>query len=88
MDVKEAVKRAKEEVVALFEEEGVRNLGLEEVEYDSSREEWIITIGFSRPWDSPVNVFAAAAGGGPRRTYKVVRINGETGEAKSVKNRE
>jgi hypothetical protein len=69
MNVKEAVTLAKKEVVELFGEEGVENVGLEEVEYDDTRELWHITIGFSRPWDRQ---YIAGLTTEARRSYKVV----------------
>lgn len=86
MDAKDAVAVAKTAVTELFAPEGMANLGLEEVEYDDAREQWRITVGFSRPWDQP-GTFEAAAILGRRRTYKVVIID-KDGKALSVKNRE
>ena len=51
MDVKAAVALAKNHITDLFAQEGLTNLGLEEVEYDEVREQWRITVGFSRSWD-------------------------------------
>lgn len=89
MNVKEAVIRAKKYVSELFEDESPRNLGLEEVELDHSANEWIVTVGFSRPWDEPKGALAALANSPiTRRVYKVVRISDGTGEVISVKNRD
>jgi len=52
MDVKEAVKRAKQYVAELYEEEGLVNLGLEEIEFDEKAGLWRVTLGFSRPWNT------------------------------------
>lgn len=89
MNVKEAVKNAKVYVIDLFSEENLTNVGLEEVEYDDQSGEWVVTIGFSRPWDRSMNTMAIIAGNdNPRRAYKVVRLNNTSGEVSSVKNRE
>ena len=89
MKVKDAVAQAKSYVADLFDEERLTNIGLEEIELDAGVQQWIVTIGFSRPWDQPRNSFAALATSPlPRRAYKVVRINSESGEVISVKNRE
>ncbi len=89
MNVKEAVIRAKTYVSELFEDESPRNLGLEEVELDPSADEWIVTIGFSRPWDEPKGALAALANSPiTRRVYKVVRVSDSTREIVSVKNRD
>jgi hypothetical protein len=89
MNVKQAVSNAKMYVADLFADEDLRNLGLEEVELDSQTNEWIVTIGFSRPWDEPKNTLAAlTSGSGPRRAFKVVRISNASTDVVSVKNRE
>lgn len=89
MDVKEAVARAKSYIVELFSDEKLSNVGLEEVELDAQGNEWIVTIGFSRPWDVVRNTFTALGGDvSPRRSYKVVRIANTSGQISSVKNRE
>ena len=51
MDVKEAVRTAKEYVFDLFTDEHIEDLGLEEVAYDDTSGVWEITIGLTRPWD-------------------------------------
>lgn len=89
MDVKQAVSSAKTYIADLYADEDLRNLGLEEVELDSLTNEWIVTIGFSRPWDEPKNTLAAlASSSGPRRAFKVVRISNASKDVVSVKNRE
>lgn len=86
MDVKEAVRRAKDYAAELFSAEGMTHLGLEEVEYDDARDQWRVTVGFSRAWDHG-GVSAMLGGAATRRTYKVVTIAGD-GTPLSVKNRE
>ena len=87
MDVKDAAQTAKAYVVELFAEEQIVNIGLEEAEFDRISNTWKITIGFSRPWDQK-NVLSAALGEGrPARTYKVMRINNESGDVESLKDR-
>lgn len=86
MDVKEAVKLAKQYVFELFAEEGIENLGLEEVKYDEVPNTWSVTIGFSRPWDQSRSSSSLAAITGqtlyPRRSYKVILIS--NGDAKVI----
>ena len=72
MDVKQAVAAAKQHVAELFANEGVAELGLEEVDFDEAREEWLITVGFARRWD--VAGVARILESVPRRTYKIVVI--------------
>lgn len=88
MDVKSAVHLAKQHILELFAEEQVTNLGLEEVEFDGAESEWIVTLGFSRPWDTPRNTLASLAMSTLPRSYKVVRISDESAHVLSVKNRE
>ena len=75
MDVKEAVAKAKTYVSDLFQSEQIRNLGLEEVEFDEKDSAWYVTIGFSRPWEQAG--FVAQAGLSHPRALKVVRISND-----------
>jgi len=91
MDAKEAVRLAKQHVLELFAEEAIKNIGLEEVEFDELDDAWSITIGFSRPWDEPNSLLGATLAsqmGIPKRTYKVVLISNSDARVISVKNRE
>ncbi len=89
MDVKAAVKLAKEHVLDLFAEENISNLGLEEVQRDSEHGCWLVTLGFSRPWDEPRNTLASLAQSNlPHRSYKIVYIDDKAEQVKGVKNRE
>ena len=89
MDVREAVKKAREHILEMFADENVSNVGLEEVDWEGDPTEriWRITIGFSRPWDEPRNTLAAVARLLPRRTYKVVRID-KVGQLISITSRD
>ncbi len=51
MDVKEAISLARDYVKEVFTEEQISAVGLEEVEFDESSDNWHVTIGFTRPWD-------------------------------------
>ena len=87
MDVKAAVTRAKNEIQNLFGDEGIKNLGLEEVVHEEVKGLWHVTIGFSRPWDEPRNALAALAGQNVywRRAYKVVVIDENTSNVLAIK---
>ena len=87
MNVKQAVAYAKAHILELFADENLTNVGLEEVQYEDESGEWVVTIGFSRPWDEPRNTMAALAVA-PRRAYKVVRISNTSNQVLSVKSRE
>ena len=74
MDVKQAVKIAKTHVADLFADEEIEDIGLEEVEFDDAVGMWIVTIGFSRPWDQKNALTAALGEGRLGRSYKVIRL--------------
>ena len=44
MDVDSAIEVAKSHVRRVFRDEDMRNLGLEEVEFDDDKKEWIVTV--------------------------------------------
>lgn len=91
MDVKDAIRVAKDYVNEVLTDEQVTNLGLEETEFDPASGCWSITLGFSRPWNTPrtraqevlENLGAVSS---LRRSYKVITISHE-GEVLSMKNR-
>lgn len=92
LDVKEAVAVAKSYVANLFSEEGLTNIGLEEVQYKDDVDEWYVVIGFSRPWDEAprLNALAALANAEStraKRTMKVVRINNQSHKVVAITNR-
>lgn len=91
MDVKQAIGVAKHSVDEIFAGEPIIDLGLEEVEFDDNSGIWLITYGFSRPWDDiRPNPLTATFGQGTRkkRDYKIVRISDHDGKLISIKNRE
>ena len=87
MDVKQAVRTAKEHVAEIFSDEHIANVALEEVEFDEVDKLWAITIGFSRSWDRPGKLLHTL-GENLSRTYKTVRIQDESGRVESVKHRD
>jgi hypothetical protein len=89
MDVKEAVRKAVVYVSDVFESENPENIGLEEVVLNESKNLWEITIGFSRPWDHPrPGIVIGFQPQPPKRQYKVVCIDNDSAEVKSIKIRE
>ena len=87
MDVKEAAKLAKEYVADLFADEGIANIGLEEIQLESDGHFWKVTVGFSRPWDHGGLATMTLGQKGLRRSYKVLQIDNLTGNVESVKDR-
>ena len=86
MDAKEAVALAKQHIQTLFANEGIVNVGLEEVEFDRAHQAWNITIGFSRPWD--VHDDFPLIRKNMLRTYKKVVLSNQDQSVLSVKNRD
>jgi hypothetical protein len=80
------VKRAKDHVAELFADEGIGELGLEEAVFDEARNAWLITLGFTRPWDRR-DVSRVLDGFATGRTYKVVTVDAN-GLPIAVRNRE
>ena len=80
MDIKEAVKTAKQHVVELFEDEGIYYVGLEEIKFETDSHEWLVTVGFERRWDRTPGPISAMLVPNTKRTYKLVRIDDKNGE--------
>jgi hypothetical protein len=96
IDVKQAVRIALNYTAEVYSVEKSRHLGLEEVEYDEESGCWEITVGFAREWDeiedgempkSLIPEFRTPPGNPWERTYKSLRIHGETGQVMSIKAR-
>lgn len=91
MDVKDAIRIAKQYIKEVLADEEVTNLGLEETEFDPASGNWSVTLGFSRPWNTPrtraqevlENLGAVSS---LKRSYKVLTISGD-GAVLSMKNR-
>ena len=86
MDVKEAVQTAKKYVAELFTDEKITDVGLEEVEFNSMSNNWEVTIGFSRSWQTNLLV-ATLSNQHQKRSYKLVCINDDDGNVISLKDR-
>ena len=89
MDVKEAVSAAKRYLNDLMADEGLVNLGLEEIEHNDASGVWYVTVGFSRPWNNVRNALTALAGNvAAERSYRVVALRDADGQVLSVKRRD
>ena len=90
MDVKEAVRTAKQFVTDILQDERVTNLGLEEIEHDDRVGAWNVTWGFSRPWNTngPYVARTFSTDQDARRDYRVVKVSDADGKVLSVKLRE
>jgi hypothetical protein len=49
IEVKGAVNIAREQARHLFEGEDLQNLGLEEIEFDEIKNQWLVTLGYDSP---------------------------------------
>jgi len=89
VDVNTAVQNAKRWLGDVLKDEGIGDVGLEEVEFDGQAGVWLITIGFSRPWNSIKNAYTAISGQpASTRSYRVISVKEPTGEVISMKRRE
>ncbi|MDE2835709.1 MAG: hypothetical protein OXM02_14495 [Bacteroidota bacterium] len=88
IQAKEAVRIAKEYLEDLYEEEDVKDIGLEELRFDGGK--WRVTIGFRRVWPLPKAAPTIAEFLTRRtsdRTYKTVQIS-EDGRILALNHRE
>jgi len=81
MNVRDAVNKARETIITIFEDEDIRDPRLEEVTLKSLQgpPTWKVTISFVRP-----SILIPLSN---ERTFKVVHINDLTGEVLSVTHR-
>ena len=68
MEVREAIIKSKEYIKEIFSGEKVEDIGLEELEFDDARNQWSITLGFSRLWPDQLdkNIPSVTIDGQPR----------------------
>ena len=87
-DIKAAVYAAREHARALFDQEPLENLALEEVEFDETNGDWLVTLGY----DSPHKLRRSTKGPGlfptveeeTLREYKIFRIDPSDGHLISI----
>jgi hypothetical protein len=79
LDVKQAVDIASQYLIALFADKAISNIQLEEVELSEDEKHWLITLSFT---ESQQILFP------PRKSYKLFKINADTGQVQSMKIRE
>jgi hypothetical protein len=87
MENREAIKRAKDFISEVFADEGIVDIGLEEIKREDN-DIWDITIGFSRDWQKNRSITAAYTGISSRRSYKTIKIRAEDGEVLSMEEAE
>ena len=97
IDVKEAVRMAKEFAQGIYENEKISQLGLEAVERSDDGRYWLVTLGFTRPWAppaapsrkhdasmSPLERVLNGAQESKGREYKVFRVDAHSGAVVSM----
>ena len=87
MEVKQVVSTAKGYVADLLHDEGVSNIGLEEVNFDDQANIWLITVGYTRREESkmsngPYQQLAEKVSGIPqsKRIYRIVKVKEPDGK--------
>lgn len=90
MEVKEAVQKAIQHVIELFETDQISNVGLEEVTLNEVENNWRVVVGFSRPWDYPQPSVLATMRPPeqPKRQYKVIIVDNDSGNVEAITMRE
>lgn len=78
IDVKQAVDIASQYLISLFADKAPSNIQLEEVELSEDEKYWFITLSFTETVPFLV----------PRKSYKLFKINADTGQVQSMKIRE
>ena len=87
LEPSEAVRHAKEWLKSVYEDEVIRNVGLEEVRWKGGN--WEITLEFDRFADEPLGLPASVLAGlsRGRRDYKVVILSADN-RVIAMRNRE
>ena len=94
IEVKEAVRLAKEFATSLFEPEKISRFSLEAVERTEDGRYWLVTLGFLRPGTSRRSARKGSLSPlekalqleyAPEREYKVFKVDATTGEVVAMK---
>ncbi|MGN6488639.1 MAG: hypothetical protein ACTHLT_12595 [Devosia sp.] len=86
LNVKQAIAIAKDFVVDVMADEQPTNVGLEEVRFDDHAGNWLVTIGFSRPWNAESGPLGAWSN--PRRDYRMITVSDANGTALAMQLRD
>ncbi len=82
----QAVRKAKEHILELFNDESIAQVGLEELAFKDVEDVWEVTIGFQRLWKPVSPPLLNIGSHSSRRTYKTVCMR-NNGEVISVRHR-
>lgn len=97
IEVKQAVRLAKEFAAGIYDSEKISRLGLEAVERTKDGKYWLVTLGFSRPWSlkkpikkDALKSFSEQLQGISRepkleREYKIFRVDAQSGAVVDMK---
>lgn len=89
IEIKNAVVAAEKFARAVFDNESLLGLRLEEVEVDPSDEAWKITLGWVDASRQPLSAMGGIlAYSSAPRVYKTFVVDGRTGQVRSMKIRE
>ncbi len=80
IDIKTATKKASDYLISFYP--NAKEAQIEEIEVESKKNEWLITLSFILYDDNPFSVAT------PPRKYKIFVIDTSTGEIKAMKIRE
>ena len=84
MDVKEAVRMARECFTDVLKDEHIVDVKLEEVKFEECPNVWKVTIGFLRPKDLEGYADAKPIERLRARSYKAIRIDDDSGRVESI----
>ena len=88
IDVKQAVKTAIQSIKTLYEDKELKDLALEEVEFEDVNKNWLITLGFLVPDKNPKKSISSLLDETNKeylRKYKIFKIDENTGKLQSMK---
>lgn len=87
IDVKQAVQISRNYLSELYQSDEIRDLSLEEVELTEDNRFWLVTLTFTQQMMQPLNPIEAMTGPKYARFLKEIRIDAETGQVRSMKNK-
>ena len=79
MKAEQVVQKARELVVTFFQDQGISQVGLEELDFDYNENLWTVTIGYERNWND------ASQFGKSYRIYKQLTLDSD-GDLISIRN--
>jgi hypothetical protein len=87
IEVKQAIQIAQDYIKELYHTDEVRDLSLEEVEIAEDNKFWLVTLAFTKQMMQPLNPMEAMTGPKFARFYKELKIDTESGQVRSMKNK-